>query len=426
MKNKLIISALLGIAIASCSRDDDNFRAFDDQSGGNTPTTPTTPTLPVVQTPVTPAVDPSLEVVNISGNITENTTYTKDKTYILTGAVSVKSGATLTLEPGTIIRAVAGGSNTYLAVEPGAKIIADGTAAEPIRFTSNANVPSAGDWGGILIVGNAPISGGGTSTTEVLPLQYGGTNSNDNSGILDYVLVEFTGARIGGEQEFNGFTFYAVGDGTQVSNIAALYGDDDAIEFFGGTVNLENVLVANSRDDLFDWTQGWTGTAKNIYGTFDASQVTKSDDPRGIEGDGNLDGKSPEDIGQSNPTIENITIINNSTVEMADLIKIRRGSNATITGAYLAVGPGSSASDLIDLNDGRGNAVSGVSITGTANSANGLDITDIKNEAGATITITEGTIPSVDKAIFDWVGFTERFFLYPNCIHHKYSTIFTV
>jgi len=403
MKNKLIISALLGLAIASCTRDDDNFRAFDDQSGGGITPPPVTI---VPQTPVTPPIDSSLEVVNISGDITINTTYTKDKTYILTGAIAVKPGATLTIEAGTTIRAVAGGSNTYLAIEPGAKIIADGTAAEPIRFTSNAKVPSAGDWGGILIVGNAPISGGGTSTTEVLPLQYGGTNSNDNSGILDYVLVEFTGARIGGEQEFNGFTFYAVGNGTKVSNIAALYGDDDAIEFFGGTVNLDNVLVANSRDDLFDWTQGWTGTATNVYGTMTASQVTKSDDPRGIEGDGNLDGKSPGDAGQSNPTIENLTIINNSSVKMADLIKVRRGSNATITGAYLAVGNGSSASDLIDLEDKRGNAVSEVSITGTANSANGLDIADIKNAPAATVTITEGTTPSVDKAIFNWVGFT--------------------
>lgn len=404
MKNKLIISLSICLALVGCSRDDDNFRAFDDQTGGNGGEVVTPPVL-VPQTPVTPPANPDQETQNISGSITADTTLSSDINYILNGALSVKSGATLTIEPGTIIRSVAGGSDTYLAVEPGAKIIADGTAENPIRFTSNATTPAAGDWGGLLIIGNAPISGGGTSTTEVLPLQYGGTNPEDNSGILNYVLVEFTGARIGGDSEFNGITFYGVGRGTQVNNIAALYGDDDAIEFFGGTVNLNNVLVANSRDDLFDWTQGWTGTATNVFGIMTASQTTASDDPRAIEGDGNLDGRSPADQGQSNPTIENLTIINNSSVVMSDLIKIRRGSNATITGAYLAFGEDSSAGDVIDLDDARGNAVSEVSITGTANPANGLDITDINNTPGATITITAGSTPSVDEAIFDWTGF---------------------
>lgn len=406
MKIKLMLSlSIIGLALASCSRDDDNFTAFEDQEGGNTPPVEQERPTIVPQISVTPAADPNQEIQNISGDITTNTTLRSNINYILNGALSVKSGATLTIEPGTIIRSVAGGSNTFVAVEPGARIIADGTAENPIRFTSNATTPAAGDWGGILIVGNAPISGGGTSTTEVLPLQYGGTNPDDDSGILNYVLVEFTGARIGGESEFNGITFYGVGRGTQVNNIAALYGDDDAIEFFGGTVNLNNVLVANSRDDLFDWTQGWTGTATNVFGIMTASQVTASDDPRGIEGDGNLDGRSPADTGQSNPTIENLTIINNSSVEMADLIKIRRGSNASISGVYLAVGANATVSDLIDLDDARGNAVSEVSITGTANPSNELDITDIKNTPNASVTITEGSTPSVDQSLFDWTGF---------------------
>ncbi len=404
MKTKLFISALVGLSLASCSRDDDNFTAFEDQEGNGNPTTQ--PVVVAKQEPVTPPIDPALEVVNIGGDITVDTRLTNDKTYLLNGALSVKSGATLTLDPGTIIRAVAGGSNTFVVVEPGAKIIADGTAENPIFFTSAARTPSSGDWGGILLVGTAPISGGGTATTEVLPLQYGGTNPTDNSGILNYVLVEFTGARIGGESEFNGITFYAVGSETKVSNIAALYGDDDAIELFGGTVNIENAFVADTRDDMFDWTQGWTGSASNLYGVLTPSQTTKSDDPRGIEGDGNLDGKSPEDAGQSNPTIENITIINNSTVEMADMIKVRRGSNATITGVYLALGAGSTISDLIDLDDRRGNGLADVSITGTANPANGLDITDIVNSDNASITITEGSTPSVDNTIFSWTGFS--------------------
>ncbi len=400
MKTKLLISALVGLALVGCSRDDDNFTAFDDQSGGGNNNNQSGDGI------ISSQEDPDLVVSDLRGDITGDITLSSANTYTLSGALAVKSGATLTIEAGTTIRAVAGGSNTYLVVENGARIIADGTPDAPIRFTSASSDPKAGNWGGLLLIGDAPISGGGTSTTEVLPLQYGGTDAEDDSGVLDHVIVEYTGARIGGESEFNGITFYAVGRGTQVSNIAAIFGDDDAIEFFGGTVNVENVFVANPRDDMFDWTQGWTGTATNVYGILTAAQTTKSDDPRGIEGDGNLDGRSPSDAGQSNPTITNITIINESTIEMADLIKVRRGSNATITGAYLSVGAGATASDLIDLVDARGNAVSEVSITGTASSANGLDITDIKNESGATVTITEGNTPSVDRSIFDWTGFS--------------------
>lgn len=399
MKTKLLISALVGLALVGCSRDDDNFTAFDDQSGGGSSNKPGDGIISSQE-------DPDLVVSDLRGDITGDITLLSANTYTLTGALAVKSGATLTIEAGTTIKAVAGGSNTYLVVEEGARIIADGTSDEPIRFTSAASDPVAGNWGGILLIGDAPISGGGTSTTEVLPLQYGGTDVDDDSGILNYVIVEYTGARIGGESEFNGFTFYGVGNGTKVSNIAATFGDDDAVEFFGGTVNVENVFVANPRDDMFDWTQGWTGTATNVYGILTAAQTTKSDDPRGIEGDGNLDGKSPSDAGQSNPTINGLTIINESNVEMSDLIKIRRGSNATITNAYLSVGVGSTVGDLIDLEDKRGDAVSEVSITGTASSANGLDISSIKNAPLATVTITEGNTPSVDRSLFDWTGFT--------------------
>lgn len=404
MKTKLIISAVTLIALTSCSRDDDNFTAFDEQSGGSTITEPVDPS--ISDGIIASQEDPDLVINDLRGSITGDITLFSTNEYTLTGALAVKSGATLTIEAGTTIKAVTGGSNTYLVVENGATIIANGTSEAPIRFTSTATNPEAGDWGGIVLIGDAPISGGGDSTTEVLPIQYGGTDATDNSGILNYVIAEYTGARIGGTSEFNGFTFYGVGSETKVSNIAALYGDDDAIEFFGGTVSVENVLVANPRDDMFDWTQGWTGSATNVYGILTAEQTTKSDDPRGIEGDGNLDGNSPDDAGQSNPTIENITIINNSSLEMSDLIKIRRGSGATITGAYLALGENGSASDLIDLDDSKGNGLSTISITGTASSANGLDITDIVNTDGASVTIEEGATPSVDKAIFDWTGFS--------------------
>jgi len=398
---KLILSslAIATLLVASCGSDDDG-----------TPITPIDPTMDGV---IADQNDPDLVVADLKGNVTGNITLATNEAWILTGALSVKDGATLTIEAGTTIKATAGGTNVFIAVEQGGTIIADGTATAPIRITSNAGNPRSGDWGGILINGKAPISGGGTSTTEVLPLQYGGTEAADNSGILDYMIIEYTGARINGEKEFNGLTLYGVGSGTSVSNIALLYGDDDAIEFFGGSVSVDNLLVVNARDDMFDWTQGYTGGGSNWYGLRTADYTAISEDPRGIEGDGNLDGNSPADNNQSNPTIENISIINAGIIEMADMIKIRRGSGATITGAYIGLAnEDASASDLVDLRDSKGCAIAATSIVGTASDANGLDITDIKNRdvdcgtGEATVTITAGTTPSVDTATFSWTGFT--------------------
>lgn len=398
---KLILSslAIAAMLVASCGSDDDG--------------TPVNPTNPTMDGDIASQDDADLVVDDLKGNVTGDITLAANQEWILTGALAVKDGATLTIEAGTTIKATAGGTNVFIAVEQGGTIIADGTAAAPIRITSNAGNPRSGDWGGVLVNGRAPISGGGTSTTEVLPLQYGGTDATDNSGILDYVIIEYTGARINGEKEFNGLTLYGVGSGTTVSNIALLYGDDDAIEFFGGSVSVDNLLVVNARDDMFDWTQGYTGGGSNWYGLRTADYTAISEDPRGIEGDGNLDGNSPADSGQSNPTIENISIINAGIIEMADMIKIRRGSGATITGAYIALdNEDASASDLVDLRDSKGCAIESTSIVGTASDANGLDITDIKNRDAdcgtgeATVTITAGTTPSVDNSIFSWTGFT--------------------
>lgn len=355
--------------------------------------------------------DADLDPADLKGNVEANITLSSDQDWILTGELAVKSGFTLTIEEGTTIKANVGGTNVYVVVEQGAKIMADGTATAPIRFTSSASNPRAGDWGGILINGFAKISGGGTSTTEVLPLTYGGTNDADNSGVLDYVIIEYTGARINGEKEFNGLTLYGVGSETQISNVVINKGDDDGIEWFGGTVSVQNLLVVDSRDDLFDWTQGWRSKGNsNWYGVRTLGYTAVSEDPRGIEGDGNLDGNSPSDGDQSNPEISNITILNNGIIQMADMVKIRRGSSATITGLYLGFNGDNnedadpSASDTIDLEDGKGGALSSTLITGTVNVTSGVDIDDVKNAPGATITLTAGTTPSVDKSIFAWSG----------------------
>ena len=380
---KLVLStlALATLFLNSCSSDDDN------NNDG-----------------------PSTE--NLSGNLTSDLTLENDGTnYVLNGALFVKDGATLTIEAGVTVEALAGGTDVYILVERGGRIIADGTAANPIKFTSNAASPVAGDWGGLIINGKAPISrqSGSESNapTEVnTAVNFGGNVSNDNSGILDYVILEYTGARIDDSAEHNGLTLNGVGSGTTISNIFIKNGDDDAIEFFGGTVNASNILVVNPKDDMFDFSQGYTGTCTNLYGIREAGYTAVTSDPRGIEADGNLDGLSPTDINQSTFTITGVTIINNGgNVIFSDAIKVRRGATATITGAYIAAGTTSSFSDFIDLEDTNGNATSSTNITAVGNSANGLNINDNKNAPAATLTVSNGTTSSVATSLFTWTGY---------------------
>jgi hypothetical protein len=328
--------------------------------------------------------DPDLVADDLQGNVTGDITLDAATTWTLTGPLAVKAGATLTIEAGTTIFAAAGGTNVYVVIETGAMIMAAGTSANPIKFTSNASSPLNGDWGGILINGLAPISGGGTSTTEVLPLSYGGTDTNDDSGVFKYVILEYTGARINGEKEFNGLTLYAVGADTEINNIVINGGDDDGIEFFGGSVTVDNLLVVNARDDMFDWTQGFTGGGSNWYGIRENGFAAVSEDTRGIEGDGNLDGLAPIQSGQSNPTIDKVTIVNAAALEFADMIKIRRGSSATITNAMIAtIGATALFSDLIDFSDSKGMASDNALVTFWYNTdlQTNEDEADIKTQA---------------------------------------------
>ncbi|WP_310991544.1 hypothetical protein [Aequorivita marina] len=352
--------------------------------------------------------DPDLDTSDLKGDVTANVTLTSNTVWILSGPLSVKAGATLSIEPGTTIKAVAGGTNVYVVVEQGAKINAEGTANAPITFTSNAENPRSGDWGGILLLGKAPLSGGGTATTEVVDLTYGGTEINDNSGVMKYVEASYTGARINGDKEFNGITFYGVGNETVIENLAVFYCDDDAYEWFGGTVNVKNLIAVNIKDDMFDWTQGWNGTATNLYGLRESSFTSITEDPRGLEGDGNLDGNSPGDTGQSNPTIDGLVLINGSIIEMADMIKVRRGSGLTLTNAYVAfANEDAKASDFIDLQDRKGDANgSNISISIIGDAATGLDIADIKTTNNAVIDVTDASVPTVSRTIFDWTGYS--------------------
>ncbi|MFL1894723.1 hypothetical protein ACJRPK_03410 [Aquimarina sp. 2-A2] len=394
---KVVLTALTlaALVFTGCSSDDDV--ALNPNGGGNPDGGASGDGI------ITSTDDEDFKPSDLKGDVTGNIKLVAGTEYTLTGPLRIKEGTTLEIEAGTTIKATAGGSDVFVAIERGAKIEAIGTASAPITFTSSASNPRSGDWGGIVIAGKAPSNVGVDAQTEVAGLKYGGTVADDNSGTLSYVIAKYTGARIDGEQEFNGISFFGVGSGTTVNNIVVENGDDDGVEFFGGSVSVTNLMVVNAKDDMLDWTFGWTGTVNNaiLIREKDFTAVTK--DPRGIEGDSNEDNNAATPL--SNPTINNITIVNDAlgTIEMSDMIKVRRGSKVTITNAIVALGTenGSKAGDFIDLSDSKGNADAAAAIT-----VRGINIdeTDVKNEVNATVNIDASTT-GADLTVFGFSNY---------------------
>ena len=267
---------------------------------------------------VDPFADSTLE-----GNITENKTLDASKIWLIKGRVSVIDGTTLTIPAGTIIKAASGtgADASTLIVARGGKIIANGTADNPIIMTAAAdniqvggtypesgpalNVDTRGLWGGLLILGRAPcsfksdvtelqIEGIPTSDTNGL---YGGSVADDNSGSFQYISIRHGGAEIGEGNEINGLTLGGVGSGTTVNQIEVLGNVDDGIEFFGGTVNATNLLVWGQGDDAIDIDQAYAGTIDG------ALVVLTAASDHGFEIDG------PEGSAPGRFTLKNATVI---------------------------------------------------------------------------------------------------------------------
>ncbi|MDC0008323.1 multidrug transporter [bacterium] len=318
MKTSTFIFSFLTIAVLiGCAADDTATIIIENPNGGVT-TDPTDPT--------------NLE---LGGTLGEDLTLETDTEYTLTSALIVPDGITLTVNPGVIVSAISGADN-YIAVLQGGIIMAEGTSSNPIIFTSNASTPNAGDWGGLIILGRAPINsvtgGDATSTSEIGGLPYGGSISDDNSGILRYVRVEYSGGAADASSENNGFSFYGVGNGTTIDFIQAFEGKDDGVEFFGGTVNASFVSIVGAQDDSVDWTEGFSGTLTDVY--VEHRQVHD----KGIEGDGfNTDiGNNADPIFFSAPTIINITINGNGSSNDNEAVRLRAGTRALLSNVLLS------------------------------------------------------------------------------------------
>lgn len=217
------------------------------------------------------------ETLTDSGSGTGTVTWTKDKQYLLEGFVFVNDGQVLTIESGTVIRFKPGQAEnaSALVVSRGGKIVANGTADEPIIFTAetddlNGSVADneRGLWGGLIILGNAPINmQGGEASIEGIPIAeprgiYGGIDENDNSGILKYVSIRHGGTNIGDGNEINGLTLGGVGSKTEIDYVEVISNEDDGVEIFGGTVNLKHMVVSGCGDDAFDYDLGWSGNGQ--------------------------------------------------------------------------------------------------------------------------------------------------------------------
>ncbi|HCY77602.1 MAG TPA: hypothetical protein DHV28_16930 [Ignavibacteriales bacterium] len=250
--------------------------------------------------------------VVIEGDITTNTTLTANNTYLLRGFVRVQSGATLTIEAGTYIF----GENTTqgsLIIKPGGKIMAMGTENNPIVFTSeyakagSSRLPTYGDWGGIILLGNARINvPGGTAAIEGPGDSYGGTNDDDNSGVMQYVRIEYPGIAFTLNNEINGLTFGGVGRGTTIEHIQVSYSGDDSYEWFGGTVNCKYLIAYRGWDDDFDTDFGYNGKLQYLVGLRDP-EIADQSQSNGFESDN--DGSGSLNEPRTSPTWWNVTLV---------------------------------------------------------------------------------------------------------------------
>jgi len=237
----------------------------------------------------------------IEGNINSDLTLASSNIWLLSGGVFIEEGYTLSILEGQTIYADPD-VTTFLSVQQGGSIIAQGSQTNPIVFTPLLDAPTYGSWGGIIVNGYASINTGLTAEGEGGTGIYGGDKDLDNSGILSYIRVEYAGKILGTDNELNGFSFNGVGSNTTVEYIQAYKGADDGIEFFGGTVSVKYAVSTHNQDDSFDWTHGWRGKGQYWY----AQQGPDGGD-RGIEADNNGDDNTLTPY--SNPTLSNITLL---------------------------------------------------------------------------------------------------------------------
>ncbi len=307
------------------------------------------------------------QVSVLPGTVNNNLSLDANTEYVISGVVSVESGATLTIPAGTKITARSDdnedGTNIYIVVQKGGMIDIQGTESNPVVMSSTSETP--GSWGGLVIAGNAETTEGVDATAEVGGIIYGGNEADDNSGSISYLILSDAGAQINSESQYNGLSLYAVGSGTTIENVAILNGSDDGVEFFGGSVSVTNLYLENNQDDAVDWTEGWNGKITNTYVLHTTENFSTA-----IEADGV----------NNMPTIENFTAVS-ETGGIA--LQFKKQSGATITGLSLT-----GYDTVLDIPEEGRTDLSGIQIEGV----------------DAALETTYEVDATVDVSMFDWVN----------------------
>ena len=337
-KNLIGLLSIVAVSFTACKKNEGASSAFSNRS--------------------TSAADysqSSLPVVAVSGDITSSVTWTAGNVYELSGVVTVRSGATLTIQPGTYIKAsvnTPGVQNGVLVIAKDGTINAVGTANNPIVFTSrylldgNASTTGKpGDFGGAIILGNATINVKDKlieGLANEAKFHYGGSNDADNRGTFQYVRIEYAGFQLAPNIEVNGLTLGGVGSGTTIDHVQVSYGLDDGFEFFGGTVSPSNLIALASDDDQFDFDNGFTGALTDCIAIADKNSTHSTSngasDSNGIESDNNAPGEDATFslLPKTHPTLTNVSVFGTeNTAGIAGLgyrngIRERRGSEVTL------------------------------------------------------------------------------------------------
>ncbi|MBS1774429.1 MAG: T9SS type A sorting domain-containing protein [Bacteroidetes bacterium] len=373
--------------------------------------------------------------VQVSGEITSNTTWTNDKQYLLKGYVYVTSGNTLTIDKGTIIRGDKSTKGTLL-IERGAKIMVNGTADMPVIFTSNQPEGSRtyGDWGGVILCGKSTVNWtAGEAQVEGGPRSmYGGTDPADNSGKISYCRIEFGGIAFSPNNEVNGLTLCGVGSGTQLDHIQVSMSGDDGYEFFGGTVNAKYLISHRSWDDDFDTDVSYSGNVQFFVVQRDPN-VADNSGSKGFESDsylaGTIDGKTNNNNATkavfSNGTVIGPVVTPTSTaydaLQFIAGAHIRRGSSLSImntiiggwpTGLLLDESSSSYGSTTANIGLGsmefKSNIIAGTSTTSIPSGAPNKNVVYVKDGARS-LTVTTTNADSATSGNTNFTPYTGPF-----------------
>lgn len=306
------------------------FGCGDDPAPSN-PDAKVTPTIDAA--PGTPDAVQGQIIEIVAGDITADTTWSAINTYVLKGHVFV-TGGTLTIEAGTLIKGETGSS---LVITTTGKLNAVGTAAKPIVFTSADPAPAPGDWGGVVMLGTAPINvTGGTNKIEGFPdngtlgtkNSYGGANAAHDCGKIKYARIEFAGFLLAVDNELNSLSLAGCGTATEVDYVETHAGADDGVEIFGGTVNVKHLVISQPDDDGLDYDLGWTGTAQYVVIIQNATTSDKA-----FEADNQ--NANNDATPRTSPEIWNVTIVGGGATAKGAGMHLRRGVAGKIRNAII-------------------------------------------------------------------------------------------